>query len=215
MSQGLGSFDGPFCPAERLRNPRQFGNIKWNDDTPAMLRTPQLSAALEFNRGMAQMRRRSWPSLQERCEVCNDLNAPADIYDKGKLMELEKIKQKPNLLQKSQFWVRPLKKVVEAAASGCHTCCFLIKARIMIDGDLKRDQRERRDRECIAWPIWALFGRNSRRNRSLKDSEGDHNQFALYKEKDGSLNIRCIAHSTGIDLLIHTGYSRCPPGEQS
>lgn len=163
---------------------------------------------------MAQMRRRSWPSLQERCEVCNDLNAPAGTYDKDKFVDLEKIKE-PNLLQRpKEFWGCPLKKVVDAAASGCHTCCILIKARIMVDSDLKRDECERRDRECIAWPIWALFGRNSGRNKSLKDSEGERDRFELRREKDGSLNIRCWTDSTGIDLLIHTRYGRYPPNKQ-
>ena len=46
-----------------------------------------------------------------------------------------------------------MKEVVETAASGCHTCCFLIKARIMIDGDLKSDERDRRDQEVSLGPF--------------------------------------------------------------
>jgi hypothetical protein len=61
------------CVAERIHNPLFTWKVIWDDDTPAMLRTPAAAASFEHSRALAQMRRRSWPSIQERCLVCNDL----------------------------------------------------------------------------------------------------------------------------------------------
>src|SRR5271156_5342846 len=61
------------CVAERIHNRLFTWKVIWDDDTPAMLRTPAVAASFEHSRALAQMRRRSWPSIQERCPVCNDL----------------------------------------------------------------------------------------------------------------------------------------------
>ena len=83
MSDLADQLVGPFNPAESLRDPRKFRTIEWTDDTPAMLQTPELHDASWDNRGVAQMRRRSWPSLQERCPVCNDMVFPFARYMKN------------------------------------------------------------------------------------------------------------------------------------
>ena len=66
------AFEGPFCVAESPPKPGAIPNVAWKDDSlapPSALKR----STIERNRSIAQMRRRSWPSVQARCKECNDL----------------------------------------------------------------------------------------------------------------------------------------------
>jgi hypothetical protein len=66
------AFEGPFCVAESPPKLSVIPNVEWKDDSlapPSALKR----STIERSRSIAQMRRRSWPSIQARCKECNDL----------------------------------------------------------------------------------------------------------------------------------------------
>ena len=134
---------------------RRFKSIEWVDDTAFMLRTPEAEEVAWAMRAKDQMRRRCWPSTQERCGVCNDMFFPLvqhmrkeaermTSYFSSSPQSRTKIWQQnvSRASMRCELWTA-IHQLSDAARDGCHTCRLMIEA-------LVNSQRG----EPLAWHEW-------------------------------------------------------------
>lgn len=176
MSELENTLGRPFSSRESLRDLRKFRNVKWIDDTPVMLSSPEINNAAWVNRGVTQMRRRSWPSLQERCSICNDMffpfarhmKNPVDIWTQGGVPEradplnrleeyLDTIKESPAQVRRNNMPLSqplfPLNAVYETSTHiskiSCSARLGCPTCKLLIEALINYDRRE-----PLAWQTW-------------------------------------------------------------